>query len=69
MCLTPGNVDDRNWNVMKHLTKDIFGKVFADKGYVSKKRFEELLERDVELITKQKRNAKKQGMMRFADRL
>lgn len=69
LCLTPGNVDDRNWNVMKHLTKDIFGKVFADKGYVSKKRFEELLERDVELITKQKRNAKKQGMMRFADRL
>ena len=55
----------------RHETPDkrYFREGVSDKGYVSKKRFEELLERDVELITKQKRNAKKQGMMRFADRL
>lgn len=68
-CLTPGNVDDRNRKVMGHLTKDLFGKLFADKGYVSKKLFEELLEKDVELITKQKKNAKNPGMLRFTDRL
>lgn len=33
-CLTPGNVDDRNRKVMAHLTKSLFGKLFADKGYV-----------------------------------
>lgn len=43
-CLTPGNVDDRNHKVMKHLTNDLFGKLFADKGYVSRKLFEDLLE-------------------------
>ena len=29
--------------VINHLTKDLFGKLFVDKGYVSKKLFEELL--------------------------
>ena len=43
-CLTPGNVDDRNRKVMRHLTKDLFGKLFADKGYVSRELFKELLE-------------------------
>ena len=68
-CLTPGNVDDRNRKVMAHLTKSLFGKLFADKGYVSKKLFEELLEKGVELITKQKKNAKNPGMLRLTDRL
>lgn len=68
-CLTPGNVDDRNQKVMEHLTKGIFGKLFADKGYVSKKLFEELLGKDVELITKQKKNVKKPGILRFSDKL
>lgn len=30
-CLTSGNVDDRNENVMDSLTKEIFGKLFAVK--------------------------------------
>ena len=68
-CLTPGNVDDRNRKVMSHLTKDLFGKLFADKGYVSKKLFEDLLEQGVEFITKQKKNAKNPGMLCFFDRL
>lgn len=54
---------------MEHLTKGIFGKLFADKEYVSKKLFEELLEKDVELITKQKKNGKKPGILRFLDKL
>lgn len=67
--LKPGNVDDRNRKVMSHLTKNLFGKLFANKGYVSKKLFEDLLEQGVEFITKQKKNAKKPGMLRFTDRL
>lgn len=57
-CLNPSNVDDRNPKVMNHLTKDLFGKWFADKGYISKKRLEELLDKGVEFIIKQKKNAK-----------
>lgn len=68
-CLTPGNVDDRNRKVMKSLTKNLFGKLFADKGYVSKKLFVELLENGVELITKQKKNTKNPGMLHLTDRL
>lgn len=68
-CLTPGNVDDCNRKVMKHLTKHLFGKLFADKGYISRKLFMELLEKGVELITKQKKNAKNPCMLCFTDKL
>ncbi len=54
--LTPGNVDDRK--PMPTLTKDVFGKVFADKGYISKQLFEELLAQDIQLITGIRRNMK-----------
>ena len=68
-CLTPGNVDDRNPEVMEHLTKNIFGKLFADKGYISQKLFENLWNKGIQLITKQKKNSKKKGLMEFSDRL
>ncbi len=29
-------MDDRNVKVMTDMTKEIFGKLFADKGYISK---------------------------------
>ncbi len=38
--LTPGNVDDRK--PVPTLTKGLFGKLFADKGYISKELFAEL---------------------------
>ncbi len=68
-CLTPSSVDDRNQKGMAHLTKSLFGKLFADKGYVSERLFAELPEKGVEFITKQKKNAKKPGMLRFTNRL
>lgn len=46
-CLTSGNVDDRDENVMNSLTKEIFGKLFADRGYISQKLFENLLKKDI----------------------
>ncbi|MEE1057585.1 MAG: IS982 family transposase, partial [Acutalibacteraceae bacterium] len=45
-CLTSGNIDDRNWEVMSHLTKEIYGKLFADRGYLSKNLFEKLFDRN-----------------------
>ena len=61
-CLTSGNVDDRNEAVMDSLTKEIFGKLFADRGYISQKLFEKLLEKDITLVTRAKKNMKNKLM-------
>lgn len=67
-CLTPGNVDDRNEAVMDALTKEIFGKLFADRGYISQKLFEKLLESNITLVTRAKKNMKNK-LMDFYDRV
>ena len=65
--VTPGNVDDRK--PVPELLQHLFGKVFADKGYISQKMFKELLESvGVQVVTKLKRNMK-QRLMPFGDRL
>lgn len=56
--LTPGNVDDRNQNVMKKLTKNVYGKLFGDKGYLSKALCDLLFQDGIQLITKIKKNMK-----------
>ncbi|EMM70902.1 transposase DDE domain protein [Leptospira weilii str. 2006001855] len=35
----PGNVDDRNSKVIFPLSKNIYGKLFGDKGYISQSLF------------------------------
>ena len=67
-CLTSGNVDDRNEAVMDSLTKEIFGKLFADRGYISQKLFEKLLKKDITLVTRAKKNMKNK-LMDLYDRL
>jgi hypothetical protein len=48
--LTPGNVDDRK--PVPKTARQLFGKLFADKGYLSQKLFEELLNTfNVQLVT------------------
>ena len=64
--LTPGNVDDRK--PVPTLLQDQFGKVFADKGYLSKDLFAELFARQIELITGIRKNMKNQ-LMPMADKL
>ncbi len=65
--MTPGNTDDRT-PVIK-LLQQLFGKVFADKGYVSQKLAKQLLESvGVQLIAKFKRNMKNR-LMPLTDRL
>jgi Transposase DDE domain len=50
LMLTPGNVDDRK--PVPQMVRKLFGKLFGDKGYISKKLFEELLRTfNVQLIT------------------
>lgn len=55
--VTPGNVDDRKGLIK--MTKFIKGKLFGDKGYLSKSLQEELLEQGIQLITRVRRNMKK----------
>lgn len=65
--LTPGNVDDRK--PVRRLVQDLFGKLFADKGYLSQALFQDLLQSfDLQLITKIKSNMKNR-LMPLADKL
>ena len=64
--LTPGNVDDRK--PAPFLFEGLFGKVFADRGYISKDLFAELLDEDIQLITGIRKNMKNR-LMPLADKL
>ncbi len=50
------------------MSKDLFGKLFGDKGYLSKAMFEKLFERGLELITSLRKNMKAR-LMPLADKL
>jgi hypothetical protein len=54
--ITAGNVDDRD--PVPELTRALFGKLFADRGYISQALFEQLWEQGVQLITKLRKNMK-----------
>ena len=56
--VTTANTDDRA--PVPDMVKNIFGKLFGDKGYLSKKLSAELLEKGVYLITGIKKNMKNQ---------
>jgi hypothetical protein len=66
--LTPGNVDDRK--PVPRLVRKLFGKIFGDKGYISKELYEQLLQTvGVQLVTKLRSNAKNQLPMTWSDRI
>lgn len=66
--LTPGSVDDRK--PVPQLVQKLVGKIFGDKGYVSKPLYELLRQTvGVQLITKLKANAKNRLPMLFMDRI
>jgi transposase len=54
--LTSGNVDDRK--PLPGLCETLFGKLYADKGYLSKALTESLRQQGIELITKVRKNMK-----------
>ena len=57
--LTKANVDDRDKDVFNRLTDNVLGKLFADKGYISKGLFEKLFNDGINLITGIRSNMKK----------
>lgn len=61
--LTPGNVDDRNLDVIKSLTKKLFGKLFGDRRYLSQKIGDVLYTKGIHLITKLRKNMKNKLML------
>lgn len=66
-CITPGNVDDRK--PVPGLAKKLFGKLFGDKGYISKELAKALREMfDIQLITKLRNNMRNQLML-ITDRI
>ena len=66
--LTPGNVDDREPLRNDYFTKKLFGKLFADRGYISRDLFEQLFLDDIHLVTKIKKNMK-YSLMSLHDKL
>lgn len=66
--LTPGNVADNNASVVSKLAKECFGKIWGDRGYISKKLFDDLFKKGIQLITKVKKNMKNK-LMELEDKL
>jgi hypothetical protein len=67
-CLTAGNIDDRNINVIDVLCRELWGKLFGDRGYISQKLFEDLYKKGIQLITKLRKNMKNK-LMEMQDKL
>lgn len=66
--LTPGNVDDREPLKDRDFTRKLFGKLFADRGYISQDLFEMLFVDDVHLVTKIWKNMKN-SLMNLYDKI
>ena len=66
VALSPGNTDDRK--PVPEMAKELFGKMFGDKGYISQALFEKLYEQGLELITKRKKNMKN-TLVKLMDRV
>lgn len=56
--LTKASKHDAQIDLMKTLVKDLFGKLYGDKGYLSKKLFETLFHDGVHVVTKLRKNMK-----------
>lgn len=66
--ITPGNVSDANKAVVSGLTNGLKGKLFGDKGYLSKEVFEQLWQQGLQLVTNIRRNMK-QRLLPLWDKL
>ena len=64
---TPGNVDDRMPLKSDSFISKLWGKLFGDKGYISKSLFSELFGKGIHLVTKLKRNMKSTALTPVMD--
>ena len=60
--LSQGNTADCNAKLITKMTKQIFGKVFGDKGYISKALSDLLFGNGIQLITAVRRNMKQKAL-------
>ena len=60
--ITPGNIDDREPLKDGKFLSNIYGKLFADKGYIGQKLFEQLFINGIHLITGIRSNMKNKLM-------
>jgi transposase len=66
--VTPGNVDDRK--PVPQLVRQLYGKIFGDKGYISQSLYELLRQTiGVQFVTKLRSNSKNRLPMTLADRI
>ena len=66
--LTRANVDDRNGAVIDTLTDRVFGKLYADKGYISQSLFGRLWSEGIHVVTGLRSNMK-QRLMPLYDKI
>jgi hypothetical protein len=66
--ITQGNVDDRDPLLASNMLKNVWGKLFGDKGYLSQKLFEALFVDGIHLITKIRSNMKN-SLMTLSDKI
>ncbi|MGO5201380.1 transposase, partial [Prevotellaceae bacterium LCP21S3_C11] len=66
--LTGANVSDKDPAVFDVLAKRLYGKLFADKGYISQKLFDSLFEEDIQLVTGLRVNMKNK-LLPFYDKM
>ncbi len=61
-------MDDRNEDVIDTLTDNVFGKLYADKGYISQSLFGHLWDDGIHIVTGLRSNMK-QRLMPFYDKM
>ena len=66
--ITPGDIDDRKPLDCKSFVEFIYGKLFADKGYIGKELFQRLFVDGIQMMTKLKNNMKG-ATMSLSDRI
>ena len=65
--LTPENTDDREVLKKDSFIKEIYGKLFGDKVYISKELFKNLFFKGIHLITKLRKNTKTKLLTPISD--
>ncbi len=61
--LTSGNVADNNEQVLQELCKNVFGKIYGDKGYImNSEKMEILFKKGIQFVTKLRKNMKNKLM-------
>lgn len=60
--VSQGNTADSNARIITKMTKELFGKLFGDKGYISKALSDILFDNGMQLITAVRRNMKQKAL-------